>query len=245
MLCADGAYASLARRGLPRTTLTSRMRRDAALYEAAPPRTGKPGRPRKKGKRLDAPEEMARRLNVDEFSAVRVDFRGKERDLLVWSRLVLWYATDPNHLVALVIVRDPQGVMHDDFFFSTDLEASPGDVASLYAGRWSIECVNREVKQCLHAEDPQSWKGQGPVRAASLSLWLYAAIWTWYIPTFGTTVTWIARPWYQKKVAPSFLDAPAALRRCLWSERISSMSSVGPINAKILDGLLDTLARAA
>ncbi len=244
-LCADGAYASLARRGLARTTLTSRMRRDAALYEAAPPRTRKPGRPRKKGKRLETPVEMAANLKNDKFSAVRVDFRGKERDLLVWSRPVLWYTTDPDHLVLLVVVRDPTGVMHDDFFFSTDLEASPGDVASLYAGRWSIECVNREVKQCLHAEDPQSWKGKGPERAASLSLWLYAAIWTWYIPTFGTTVTWTTRPWYQKKTAPSFLDALAALRRCLWSERISPRSSSDPLSPKIMDGLLDTLARAA
>jgi hypothetical protein len=48
LLCADGAYASLAGRGLPRTVLVSRMRRDAALYEQAPPRTGKRGRPRKK-----------------------------------------------------------------------------------------------------------------------------------------------------------------------------------------------------
>jgi len=244
-LCADGAYASLARRGLHRSTLTSRMRRDAALYEAAPPRTGKPGRPRKKGKRLESPAEMAAKLKNAKFSAVRVDFRGKERDLLVWSRPVLWYTTDPDHLVLLVIVRDPQDIMHDDFFFTTDLEASPGDVASLYAGRWSIECVNREVKQCLHAEDPQSWKGQGPERAASLSLWLYAAIWTWYIPTYGTTVTWTMRPWYQKKAVPSFLDALAALRRCLWSERISTMSSDGPLNSKIIDGLLDTLTRAA
>jgi len=31
-LAADGAYASLAKRGLPRCELTSRMRRDAALY---------------------------------------------------------------------------------------------------------------------------------------------------------------------------------------------------------------------
>jgi len=45
-LCADGAYASLAGANLPRTHLTSRMRRDAALYEPAPPRTGKRGRPR-------------------------------------------------------------------------------------------------------------------------------------------------------------------------------------------------------
>jgi hypothetical protein len=221
------------------------MRRDAALYEAAPPRTGKPGRPRKKGKRLETPAEMATKLSNDKFSALRVDFRGKERDLLVWSRPVLWYTTDPDHLVLLVIVRDPTGVMHDDFFFSTDLEAPPGYVASVYAGRWSIECVNREVKQCLRAEDPQSWKGNGPERAASLSLWLYAAIWTWYFPNFGTTTTWTTRPWYQKKAAPSFLDALATLRRCLWSERISPTSSSGPLNPKIIDDLLDTLTRAA
>lgn len=34
-LCADGAYATLAGAGLPRTHLTSRMRRDAALFQAA------------------------------------------------------------------------------------------------------------------------------------------------------------------------------------------------------------------
>jgi len=100
------------------------------------------------------------------LDAQRVDFRGKERHLLVWSRAVLWYTTDPDTLLALVIVRDPAGVTHDDLFFSTDLGAPPEDVASLYAGRWSIECVNREVKQCLREEDPQSWKGNGPERVA-------------------------------------------------------------------------------
>ena len=244
-LCADGAYASLARRGLPRSVLTSRMRRDAALYEQAPARTGKPGRPCEKGKRLDSPEEMAAGLGDDRFSAVRVDFRGSPRDFLVWSRPVLWYTTDPDHLVRLVIVRDPEHVMRDDFFFTTDLDAEPGDVASLYAGRWSIECMNREVKQCLGAEGPQSWKGIGPERAASLSLWLYAAIWTWYIPTFGTATTWIPRPWYRTKSTPSFLDALSQLRRCLWSERITVMSSSGQLNPKIIDGVLDVLSRAA
>lgn len=37
-LVADGAYATLAGAGLPRTQLTSRMRRDAALYQPAPHR---------------------------------------------------------------------------------------------------------------------------------------------------------------------------------------------------------------
>jgi len=117
------------------------MRRDAALYEAAPPRTDKPGRPRKKGERLEGPEEMATKLRDGQFAAVRVDFRGTERDLLVWSQPVLRYTTDPDHLVLLVIVRNPKGVMHDEFFFTTDRAAPPAHVTSLYAGRWSIVSI--------------------------------------------------------------------------------------------------------
>ena len=131
------------------------------------------------------------------------------QNILVWSRPVRWYTVDKTSLVLLVIVRDPAHVMRDDFFFTTDLNTNPANVATDYARRWSIECVNREVKQCLRAEDPQSWKHQGPERAASLSLWLYAAIWTWYIPTHGTTPTWTPRPWHTKKTTPSFLDALA------------------------------------
>ena len=244
-LCADGAYASLAGRGLARTTFTSRMRRDAALYEAAPPRTGKRGRPATKGERLATPAAMATDMSDARFARACLEWRGRTKELLVWCRPVLWYTVDKVNLVLLVIVRDSEGVMHDDFFFTTDLDANPGEVASNYAGRWSIECMNREVKQCLGAEDPQCWKGEGPERAASLSLWLYAAIWTWYIPTFGTNTTWISRPWYPKKATPSFLDALAMLRRSLWLQRITPMSALDPLNQKIMDGLLDVLATAS
>jgi hypothetical protein len=103
----------------------------------------------------------------------------------------------------------------------------------------------REVKQCVGAEDPQSWKHQGPERAANLSLWLYSAIWTWYIVTFGPKHTWTLRPWYPKKATPSFLDALAALRRTLWTERIMPLSFSSRHHTKIIDGMLDVLANAA
>lgn len=244
-LCGDGAYACLAGRALPRTTVTSRMRRDAALYEPAPPPTGKRGRPRTRGARLDTPTQTAAKLTNGDFTAVTAQWRGRPKNLLVWSTPVLWYSIDRHNQLLLVIVRDPTGIMHDDFFFTTDLDATGAWVASHYAGRWSIECVNREVKQCLGAENPQSWKHLGPERAASLSLWLYAAVWAWYIPTHGTAPTWIPRPWYPKKTTPSFLDALAALRRTIWSERITTTSSSGPLNPKIIDGMLDVLATAA
>ncbi len=245
VLCADGAYASLVARQLPRTKFISRIRRDAALYEKAPPKTGKRGRPRKKGGRLPTPAQIAEALADADFVKMPVDWRGQAKELMVWSTSVLWYALDKDHLVKLVVVRDPTQRMSDDFFCTSGLDADPEWVASHYAGRWSIECVNREVKQCLGAEDPQCWKSKGPERAASMSLWIYSAIWTWYIPNFGPQVTWTTRPWYPEKATPSFLDALAALRRCLWSERISRASISAQVPPKIIDSLIDVLARAA
>jgi hypothetical protein len=43
VVCADGAYATVAGADLERTTVVSRMRRDAALYGPAPAKTGKRG----------------------------------------------------------------------------------------------------------------------------------------------------------------------------------------------------------
>lgn len=244
-LCGDGAYATLIGRGLPRTTVTSRMRRDAAIYEAAPPRTGKRGRPRTKGTRLPAPQALAAKLTDRDFERVEFDCRGRGATALVWSRRVLWYRVDKTRLVTLVVVRDPEGACPDDFFVTDDPEASGADVAARYVGRWSIEVTFREVKQCLGGEDPQSWRGKGPERAAALSLWLYSAIWAWYIATYGVARTWIARPWYSKKSMPSFLDALASLRRALWAQRITSVSSFSRHDRKIIDGMLDVLANAA
>lgn len=241
----DGAYASLAGRSLPRTHVPSRIRKDAALYDLPPPRQkGQRGRPRQKGKRLPSPEQMARQSRTGWVRAA-VEERGKVVERLLLSRPVLWYAVCPDRRVLLVIVRDPTGKQHDDFFFTTDLEASAPAVVEHYAGRWSIEDTFRSVKQSLGGEDPQTWKGQGPERAAALSLWLYSAVWFWYITTHGTTITWPARPWYAAKRTPSFADALAALRRALWSRRIFSRCARNPLPRKMANVLLDVLAHAA
>jgi hypothetical protein len=89
-----------------------------------------------------------------------------------------------------VIVRDPAGVEPDDFFFSTDLDATGADIATRYAGRWSVEVCFRDTKQNLRGENPQSWKRQGPERAACLSLWLHALTWCSYLDTHPTGDTW-------------------------------------------------------
>ncbi|MGI0129123.1 MAG: IS701 family transposase, partial [Thermoplasmata archaeon] len=174
-LIADGAYAPLAGRELPRTEVTSRIRRDAALYGLAPPRRpGRTGRPPKKGARLASLPSWAARTEKG-WESVVVDRRGRLDRRLVLTRVVLWYGTCGTRPIRVVVSRDPKGHERDDFLFTTDLTMSPGAVVSHYFGRWPIEDTLRSSKQSLGGEEPQTWRGQGPERAASLAFWLYSA----------------------------------------------------------------------
>jgi len=243
ILCTDGAYACLAGDGLPRTTIVSRMRRDAALFGPPPPRTGKRGRPRTKGERLPTPPQLAARARG--FKKLDVDWRGRTETKLVWSRPVLWYGVCPNAMVLLVVVRDPAGREPDDFFFTTDLDMTPAQVVSTYADRWAIEVTFRDAKQLGHCQEPQTWKGQGPERAANLGLWLHAAVWLSYLNTIGSTPTFTTQPWYTAKHTPAFGDALAELRKSLWRDRITPTSIDGQLSPEMTTVLVEALATAA
>lgn len=94
-----------------------------------------------------------------------------------------------------------------------------------WLARTTSAACPRDARQSLAAENPQSWKRQGPERAACLELWLHALTWCWYLHAHPTGRTWIPHPWCTRKATPSFLDALAALRRTLWSQRITAMSA--------------------
>jgi hypothetical protein len=212
---ADGAYASLLRYDFPRTVVITRLRRDAALNDLAPPRTGRRGRPRSKGDRLPTPPELA--TGASNWTSAQVCVRGQMVERLLWSRTLLWYETARSRPLLLVIVRDPAGHQRDDYFITSDTSLAPAQVASLYSDRWAIEDTNRNLKQHLGVQNPQSWVGDGPERVVSLAGWLYSAVWQWYLAVHAEHPTWPDRPWYTSKRTPSFADALAALRRETWS----------------------------
>lgn len=244
-VCGDGFYATLA--GVPfgpEVVFTSRMRRDAALYEMPPKkRPHTRGAPRKKGNRLPTPEHMA--AQVKHWNYETVVLRGKKKVRLVWSQTVLWYKVNPKTPVLLVICRDPKGKEKDDFFFTTDLNASATHVVESYAGRWSIEDTFKNTKQSLGGETPQAWKKHGPERVIALSFCLYSLIWLWYLQTQGTKRTWKILPWYPQKQSASFADALAALRKILWRQRIIPTTEKSSVPYKIIINLIDVVATAA
>jgi len=241
--CADGFYATLAGRKIPRTHLVSRMRSDAAMYDLPPAETNiRRGPKRKKGFRLPTPTEFSQR--VRSWTRVQTIERGKPKDRQVHARRVLWYKVS-HEPVLLVISRDPAGKERDDFFFTTDLTLMPAEVVGTFAGRWSIEDTFKNTKQFLGAEEPQSWKGPGPERAAVIGLALYSLVWTWYLK-YGYQKNILLRlPWYPTKTHPSFADALATLRRVLWQDRIISMFGKRSVHYKISKFLIAVLERAA
>ncbi len=239
----DGFYATLAGITLLRTTIISRIQCNAEIYDlpVRPKRKGR-GRPRKKGKRLLCPEKMA--PQVRQWKKVKVRERGKTKIRLVYTRKVLWYRVSQQPIL-LVISRDPKGKEKDDFFFTTDVTMDPAEVIGFFADRWAIEDTFKNTKQFLGGQEPQTFKGKGPERAAALSLWLYSMVWLWYLLQKSNQRTFIVPPWNPLKFMPSFADAIACLRRELWRERIKRMFGVSAVHDKKFEFLLEALAPAA
>ena len=241
--CGDGAYAStLMPLHGPQRTCISRMRRDAALYECKPSSTGKPGRPRNRGMRIGNPVEIAKRARC--WTTVVTDQRGKPVTRLLHSRIVLWYKVSKQP-VQLVICRDPDGKEPDDFWVCSDIQMPAAEVVGAYAGRWSIEDTFRATKQTIHVQQPQSWAGEGPLRAAVLGFLLYSLVWWWFLSLPKAAQRVEPTPWFTSKATPSFADAMAKLREVFWRNRIYDISGHGPIRDEIIDAMLDALSRAA
>jgi hypothetical protein len=239
----DGFYATLAGKPLEKTAIISRMRRDANLYDLPPKRRKKQrGRPRKRGQKLAKLETLANR--VTNWQTVTFRQRGKTVTRQVYTRVVLWYTVSRNP-VLLVISRDPGRKEKDDFFFTTDLNMTAEEVLECYNDRWAIEDTFKNTKQLLGGQQPQTYKGKGPQRAVGLSLWLYSAVWLWYLKQKPSHRYFIVQPWYEQKATPSFADAIACLRRVLWRERINRMFGNLSVHDKKIQFLLEALAPAA
>ena len=238
----DGFYATLAGKELV-ATIVSRIQCNAEIYDLPVKLRSKGrGRPRKKGKRLLCPKRMAH--YVRNWQKVKVRERGKIKTRLVYAREVLWYRVWQEPIL-LVISRDPQGKEKDDFFFTTDVTMNPSEVIGFFADRWAIEDTFKNTKQFLGGQQPQTWKRQGPERAAALSLWLYSVVWLWYLRQKADKRYFMVQPWNPLKCTPSFADAIATLRRELWRERIKCMFGKSAVHDKKFEFLLEALAPAA
>lgn len=245
VFCGDGAYACLAGNLPENVHLVSRIRRDAALYGLPKPKSANTkGRRAKKGQRQFSPQEMA--IHVGQrWKTYKIDLYGNIVERQLYTYQALWYEVCPDHLVKIVIVRDPEGKKEDEYFFTTDLTMSAEDIVFCYTGRWAIEVAFRETKQYLGMNEPQARKKEAVLRITPFCLWLNSVVKLWFfIESHHTQPPLLENdPWYPHKDTISFQDMLASLRLHFWQNFIFSESTFQDHSSKICEFIVKSLAK--
>ncbi len=221
----DSAYGGRSVLSLlpPDVHLISRVHPDGGLYQPAPPRAPKaPGRPRKKGDRLPGMAEWAadpkqpwERLDFDQF--------GLHATLEVEAIRALYYKSGRDRLLTIVLVHDVSGKRPDQMFYCTKLDWTARQVLSAYACRWAIECTFESCKQFLGLEDPANRLPEAVERTAPMAMFICTIVVVWFHREGCRSVQFPFRPWYKKKVEPSFADMLTTLRRLSYDEKTEGL----------------------
>lgn len=221
--------------------LTSRLDLDARLHEAAPMRKpGTNGRPRKRGRRLDTPRQML----TNRCRRITLDIYGRKDRSRVADQVACLYSM-PDRPVRVVAVEPLTGGRTTQAFFSTCHEATPEEVLTRYAMRWSIEMMFHDAKGQLGFEEPQGWTKRAVERTAPTAMLLYSLIVLWFAKTGHRAYQAPERPWYRGKSRPSFADMLATLRQASIREQVSSMRPTGRGSRNLIKTLLHAVKQAA
>jgi DDE superfamily endonuclease len=238
--------ASLAHHSQGRLVVVSKFPADANLYEAPPPYAGK-GRPRVKGQKLSAPQEVVAkaertRLNVAWYG-------GGRRDVEVVSGVGHWYRAGQGLVeVRWVYVHDLTGTHRDEYFYSTDVAMPPQEIIEEYTGRWNIETTFEDARAYLGLESTRGWCERTVGRAEPCLLGLYSvvALMYWLLP--GEDQDQGCVEW-EGKQGVTFSDAITAVRRWLWTHWVFPRAGHADAFAKLPQAfqqlLLYALAPAA
>ena len=227
---------------LPKTCdLTSRLVKNARLYDASPQRKkGTQGRPRKRGHLLPTPREML----VGRCRRVRLSIYGRSETARLVDQVARVHAA-PERPLRVVATEAMKGGRGQEAFYSTCHEATAEEVIAWYAMRWSIEVTNHDSKQHLGFEQPQGWTRRSVERTAPLAMLLYSLILLWFAREGHRSWRPLVCPWYTSKTAPSFADMLSTLRRLSVREQVLTLALAGPGSRKIQQLLENVVSMAA
>ena len=233
---ADAAYHGPALRTLPgNVTWTCRIPRNAVLYDLAPPRTGRRGRPRTRGERLGTADDIAAAAR---WATVTVTAYGRRETRHVAAVTCLWYGSWRTREVRLILARNQRTTSgYDLALVTTDPDASPAALVTRYAARWGIEQAFADARHVLGAGEARNRARRAVERTVPFALLVHTLIICWYT-RYGHHPADIddrraAQPWYRTKHEPAFEDMVIKLRRTMIAARISPARTAQPTPGQI------------
>lgn len=219
----DGAYANrtvirpcLDTNNGRRIDVVTRLRYDARLYQPVPTVSVRgPGRPRKWGERLPAPQDHGR-WGV-RWQSGTVYLYGRERALRFKEQSCRWSVAGATEPVR-VFVFEVEGYDEPWFLVTTSATLTPSEVVAVFAARFRQEDGFRDHKQRLGMEECRAWT-KAPVErtfvVGMVALTLLRLLSRRLDADPEADRWWSAPDWNRKKTHPSVLD----VRRAVWARR--------------------------
>ena len=242
---------------VPGATWTTRLPANACLFDTAPPRTGRRGRPASKGRKLGRPAALA--TDADAAGAVSSDagwrtasvYRyGRTETVQLAERACIWYGSFGNTPGRCVLVRElGSAKAYDLALFTLDPTATPEQIVERYALRWSIEPANAVGKQQMGVGQARNRVKNAVERTVPFGMLIQSLVVVWYAlhghHPDDALARRLAQPWYSTKTEPSFEDMIIKLRKTLIVARFTPASPGQPNPDLLHDYALACAAAAA
>lgn len=226
VLVGDGAYAAVK---LVRccmgfanpVCLISRLRLDAGLFDFAP--AEKPGRRGPKPKKGNKQDTLEKRIKdpATQWTPISIKwYDGIKENLEFFSGISLWYTPgQPPVPIKWVVVRDPEGRLRTEAFFSTDLNVTEKQILLWFVYRWNIEVTFEELRAHLGFETQRQWSDRAIERTTPALFGIFSIIVLMALELSKSKVIPIMNcAWYKKKNA-TYSDIIAFVRRHIWCFR--------------------------
>jgi len=135
--------------------MITRAKSNVVAYEDPPPKTGRPGAPRKYGDKLKLKDLFGQRL--DSFHKATIDIYGNNKTIFFLCLDLLWKPIQEKVRFVLVIDGGETFIL-----MCSDLTLSPADIITAYSYRFKIEVNFKVVKHLIGAFFCHFWTSVWP-----------------------------------------------------------------------------------
>jgi hypothetical protein len=254
IIVADSSYAVLDLLSVikDKVSFITRLRLDAALYDAAPARVpGKRGPHRLKGLRQPA---LKQRLEdtATQWQTITIAqwYNQKDKQVLVATGIAIWYHSGMIPVeIRWVLIKDAQGKGEPAALLCTNTAISAQQIIVYFIRRWAMEVTFKESRTHLGVESQRQWSDRAIERTTPALLGLFSIVALWADQLHRQQSLELEHTaWYHKQQI-TFADAIAAVRSSLWKEGIyyTSIQNSDMINIPkpLFDQLTNLITRAA
>jgi hypothetical protein len=220
---ADSSYAVLELlhqvSELPRASLITRLRLDAALYDPPPAREPRQlAQPRLKGDRRPTLEAVWADAETP-WSKLTMDpwYDDGPREVEVATDTAVWFQSGKlPMLLRWVLIRNRNKCFEPQALLSTNLDHTPEQILTWFSRRWTIEGTLEEARAHLGMETQRHWNERAIARTTPALLSLYSIITLTAHQLLRKESTIVRVTAWYAKIRPTFAEAIALVRRHLW-----------------------------